>query len=100
MQSRLSEYYNEEWNNKLESLTIQEKPIWKIAKAPKVKEKQQKISRLKFKNGMTITTSEKVEAVADNLQKQLTTNSVGDPRMEVQVWAQLQDFKFESTRTN
>lgn len=63
-----------------------------MAKALKSKDSHQKIPSLQAENKLATRTVKKAEAIMDSLEKQFTPNLAGEPKTEVHVWMQLQDF--------
>ncbi|RZC40051.1 hypothetical protein BDFB_014597, partial [Asbolus verrucosus] len=68
----LSDFRNQQWENKLESLTTEDNSLWKMAKA--LRNDRKPLPPIHGTAGLVYTDEEKAEAFADSLELQCRTN--------------------------
>lgn len=84
------QHKNNKWNEKMESLAVNDNSIWKMAKVFKT---NKKVNRpLKTKNGYACTDQDKAEVFADSLEDQFSLNTEYDKENHRRVMQRVNDF--------
>lgn len=94
IKTELKAYNQEQWHNKIQSLTTKDNSLWKMTKA--LKKKPSDIPPISGPQGMVYTTEEKTEIFAETLQNQFTINKFEedtDEEFEEEVNFAIQDLR-------
>lgn len=83
IQKEIYDVKQEEWEVKTENLILKDNSLWRVTKS--LKKENFNIPSLVTPNGMAETNEEKVEALAESLQKQFEPNNMGDLAFQNQI---------------
>lgn len=71
----LDEYRNKKWNDKVESLSVKDNSVWKIAKALKNRQPTRNIA-LKVNNTLAVNDTEKADLFAQTMCNQFKPHNL------------------------